>query len=90
MRVAEKLDWKGLKIKKSVGNRKIIVSDEVRHRVGKGQYRNGCRPSWFFVFKPFAEYAIKGSDSWETHPANANGISKGKFHNTTGNNGKFP
>jgi hypothetical protein len=24
MRVAEKLDWKGLKIKKSVGNRKII------------------------------------------------------------------
>jgi hypothetical protein len=23
MRVAEKLDWKGLKIKKSVGNRKI-------------------------------------------------------------------
>jgi hypothetical protein len=36
MRVAEKLDWKGLKIKKSVGNRKIIMSDEVRHRIGKG------------------------------------------------------
>jgi hypothetical protein len=32
---AEKLDWKGLKIKKSVGNRKIM-SDEVRHRIGKG------------------------------------------------------
>jgi hypothetical protein len=30
------MDWKGLKIKKSVGNRKIIMSDEVRHRVGKG------------------------------------------------------
>jgi hypothetical protein len=30
MRVAEKLDWKGLKIKKSVGNRKIIMSDEDR------------------------------------------------------------
>jgi hypothetical protein len=29
MRVAEKLDWKGLKIKKSVGNRKIIMSDFV-------------------------------------------------------------
>jgi hypothetical protein len=27
MQVAEKLDWKGLKIKKSVGNRKIIMSD---------------------------------------------------------------
>jgi hypothetical protein len=25
MRVAEKLDWKGLKIKKSVGNRKIKI-----------------------------------------------------------------
>jgi hypothetical protein len=36
MRVAEKLDWKGLKIKKSVGNRKIIMSDEVRHRIGNG------------------------------------------------------
>jgi hypothetical protein len=35
MRVAEKLDWKGLKIKKSVGNSKIIMSDEVRHRIGK-------------------------------------------------------
>jgi hypothetical protein len=33
MRVAEKLDWKGLKIKKGVGNRKIIMLDEVRHRV---------------------------------------------------------
>jgi hypothetical protein len=31
MRVAEKLDWKGLKIKKSVGNRKIITLDLVRH-----------------------------------------------------------
>jgi hypothetical protein len=30
------LDWKGLKIKKSVGKRKIIMSDEVRHRIGKG------------------------------------------------------
>jgi hypothetical protein len=30
------VDWKGLKIKKSVGNRKIIMSDEVRHRIGKG------------------------------------------------------
>jgi hypothetical protein len=29
MQVAEKLDWKGLKIKKSVENRKIIMSDEV-------------------------------------------------------------
>jgi hypothetical protein len=36
MRVAEKLDWKGLKIKKSVGNMKIM-SDEVRHRIGKGK-----------------------------------------------------
>jgi hypothetical protein len=36
MWVAEKLDWKGFKIKKSVGNRKIIMSDEVRHRIGKG------------------------------------------------------
>jgi hypothetical protein len=36
MRVAEKLDWKGLKIKKSVGNRKILMSDEVRHGIGKG------------------------------------------------------
>jgi hypothetical protein len=26
--VAEKLDWKGLKIKKSVGNRKIIIGSE--------------------------------------------------------------
>jgi hypothetical protein len=41
--VAEKLDWKGLKIKKNVGKRKIIMSDEVdlmsdlvRHRIGKG------------------------------------------------------
>jgi hypothetical protein len=34
MLVAEKLDWKELKIKKSVGNRKIIMSDEVRHRIG--------------------------------------------------------
>jgi hypothetical protein len=24
------LDWKGLKIKKSIGNRKIIMSDKVR------------------------------------------------------------
>jgi hypothetical protein len=30
MRVAEKLDWKGLKNKKTVGNRKIIILDEVR------------------------------------------------------------
>jgi hypothetical protein len=36
MLVAEKLDWKGLKIKKSVGNRKIIMSDEVQHRIVKG------------------------------------------------------
>jgi hypothetical protein len=36
MRMAEKLDWKRLKRKKSVGNRKIIMSDEVRHRIGKG------------------------------------------------------
>jgi hypothetical protein len=34
--VAEKLDWKGLNIKKSVGNRKIIMPDEVRYRIGKG------------------------------------------------------
>jgi hypothetical protein len=27
--VTEKLDWKGLKIKKSIGNRKIIITDEV-------------------------------------------------------------
>jgi hypothetical protein len=30
MGVAEKLDWKGLKIKKRAGNRKIIMSGEVR------------------------------------------------------------
>jgi hypothetical protein len=30
------LDWKGLKIKKSVGKRKIIMSDEVRRRIRKG------------------------------------------------------
>jgi hypothetical protein len=30
------LDWKGLKIKKSVGNRKIIMTFKVRHRIGKG------------------------------------------------------
>jgi hypothetical protein len=30
------LDWKGLKIKKSFRNRKFIISDEVRHRIGKG------------------------------------------------------
>jgi hypothetical protein len=30
MRVAEKLDWKGLKFKKNVGNRKIM-SDEFRY-----------------------------------------------------------
>jgi hypothetical protein len=36
MRVAEKLDFKGLKIKKSFGNRKIIMCDEARHRIGKG------------------------------------------------------
>jgi hypothetical protein len=36
MRVAEKLNLKGLKIKKSIGNRKIIMSDEVRHSIGKG------------------------------------------------------
>jgi hypothetical protein len=35
MWVAEKLDWKGLKIKKNIVNRKIM-SDEVRHRNGKG------------------------------------------------------
>jgi hypothetical protein len=29
MLVAEKLDWNGLKIKKSVGNKKIIMSYEV-------------------------------------------------------------
>jgi hypothetical protein len=34
MRVAEKLDWKGLKIKKIVGNRKIIMSTE---RVNSGK-----------------------------------------------------
>jgi hypothetical protein len=41
MRVAEKLDWKGLKIKKIVENRKIIMSDEVRQgsvRVNEGQF----------------------------------------------------
>jgi hypothetical protein len=27
MWVAERLDWKGLKIKKSIGNRKIIMLD---------------------------------------------------------------
>jgi hypothetical protein len=26
------LDWKGLKIKKSFGSRKVIMSNEVRHR----------------------------------------------------------
>jgi hypothetical protein len=31
MRVEEELDWRGLKIKKIVGNRKIITSDLVRH-----------------------------------------------------------
>jgi hypothetical protein len=42
MRVAEKLYWKGLKIKKSVGNRKIIMSDEggvcgwQKNGIGKG------------------------------------------------------
>jgi hypothetical protein len=36
MWVEEKLGWKGLKIKKGVGNRKIIILDEVRHRIGKG------------------------------------------------------
>jgi hypothetical protein len=30
------LDRKGLKIKKSVENRKIIMSNEVRHRIGEG------------------------------------------------------
>jgi hypothetical protein len=30
------LDGKGLKIKKSVGNRKIILSDKVRRRIRKG------------------------------------------------------
>jgi hypothetical protein len=30
------MDWKELKIKKSVGSRKIIMSDEVRNRIGKG------------------------------------------------------
>jgi hypothetical protein len=29
------LEWIGLKIKKNVGNRKIIMSDEVRNRIGK-------------------------------------------------------
>jgi glutaredoxin-related protein len=43
MWVAEKLDWKGLKIKESVGSRKIIMSDEVRHRIGKGNAKN-CLP----------------------------------------------
>jgi hypothetical protein len=41
MRLAEKLDWKGLKIKKGVGNRKIIMSDEVGHRIGKGLIETG-------------------------------------------------
>jgi hypothetical protein len=36
MWVAEKLDWKGLKINESVENRKIVMSDEVRQRIGKG------------------------------------------------------
>jgi hypothetical protein len=36
MQVVEKLDWKVLKIKKSVENGKIIMSDEVRHRIGEG------------------------------------------------------
>jgi hypothetical protein len=44
MRVAEKLDWKGLKIKKSVGNRKIIMSDEVRHRIRKGYAQDIVNP----------------------------------------------
>jgi hypothetical protein len=35
MRVAEKLDWKGLKMKKSVGNRKIIIGSE---RVNNMEY----------------------------------------------------
>jgi hypothetical protein len=30
------LDWKGLKTKKSVGNSKNIMSEVVRHRIGKG------------------------------------------------------
>jgi hypothetical protein len=30
------LDWKGLKIKYNAGNRKLIMSDEVHHRIGKG------------------------------------------------------
>jgi hypothetical protein len=30
MRVAEKFDWKGLKIKKSVGNRSDIGSERVK------------------------------------------------------------
>jgi hypothetical protein len=29
MRVADKLDWEELKVKESVGNRKIIMLDEV-------------------------------------------------------------
>jgi hypothetical protein len=37
MRVAEKLDWKGLKVKKIVGNRKIIMSDEIQHMIGNGK-----------------------------------------------------
>jgi hypothetical protein len=47
MRVAEKLDWKGLKIKKSFGNRKTIMSDEVRHRIGKV---NAPTPATLAVF----------------------------------------
>jgi hypothetical protein len=35
------LDWKGLKIKKSVGNRKMIMSDEVGNRIGKGLLSSG-------------------------------------------------
>jgi hypothetical protein len=38
MRVAENLHWKGLKIKKSVRNKKIMMLDEVRHRIGKGLF----------------------------------------------------
>jgi hypothetical protein len=37
MQVAEKLDWKGLRIKKGVRNRKIIMLDVIGHRIGKGK-----------------------------------------------------
>jgi hypothetical protein len=45
MRVVEKLDWKGLKVKKSVGNRKIVMSsrsDIGSERVNKEKVTVWC------------------------------------------------